>query len=160
MKSLSLKIYQRGQIPSDGVVKKMSKILSQSFLMECATSEEYEQEVKEHCHQNDYCFYLLKGNNVVSYLTVQIKNLPQQSGLKYAEIWNFCTNPHYRSQGYGTFLFQSIKSFLYKKFCSRLQFFQLMVLKKNKRAQQFYKRLGFIIVDKNDDLQAVTMISD
>lgn len=148
---LSLKVIQCGQVIPEYLLKKLSTILKSSF--EGATNDT--EEIKLHSLQNDYCFYLLQGNTIISYLTVKIKNY-STNNLKFAEIWNFCTHPNYRSQGFGTQLFGLVKSFL-KETCE-LQFFQLLVLKNNTRAQEFYKRLGFFLVD--EDLETVTMITD
>ena len=67
---LSLKVIQCGQVIPEYLLKKLSTILKSSF--EGATNDT--EEIKLHSLQNDYCFYLLQGNTIISYLTVKIKN--------------------------------------------------------------------------------------
>jgi ribosomal protein S18 acetylase RimI-like enzyme len=142
---ISLKVIRNGQELSQNVVKKLNHLMEKSF-----PGSHCPQEL---CNSNDYCFYLSKGSIVYSYVTVRLKDL---LGYQYAELWNFCTHPDYRSNGYGTMLFNRTCSYLKRNY-ENPDFYQLWVLKKNKRAQQFYKRMGFEITGENKELSAFEM---
>jgi len=101
---------------------------------------------------NDFCFYLVLKSTIISYLTIRI------CGQK-AELWNFCTNPKFRSQGYGTLLFDLCRLTI-KTAIPQLKTIQLMVVNDNVLAQKFYQRLGFEKTGKSKELEAVKMNLD
>jgi ribosomal protein S18 acetylase RimI-like enzyme len=144
---ISLKVIRNGQELSQNVVKKLNHLMEKSFPGSHCPQEQ--------CYNNDYCFYLSKGPIVYSYVTVRFVNI---LGYRYAELWNFCTHPDYRSNGYGTLLYNRTRSYLKRKH-ENPDFYQLWVLKKNKRAQQFYKKLGFEFTGESKELNAYKMTS-
>jgi ribosomal protein S18 acetylase RimI-like enzyme len=145
---VQLKIYKKWQHQPKHLIPKLAKLLQVSFGSEHDYND-FKIDASSHHDTNDFCFYLVMKSTIISYLTIRI------CGLK-AELWNFCTNPKFRSKGYGSLLFDLCRLTI-KTAMPQLKTIQLMVLNDNILAQKFYQRLGFQKTGKNKEFNAVKM---
>jgi ribosomal protein S18 acetylase RimI-like enzyme len=145
---VQLKIYKKWQHQPKHLITKLAKLLHTSFGSE-QDYNDFKVDASSHHDTNDFCFYLVLKSTIISYLTIRV------CGQK-AELWNFCTNPKFRSQGYGTLLFELCRLTI-KTAIPHLKTIQLMVLNDNVLAQKFYQRLGFEKTGKSKPLEAVIM---
>jgi len=148
---VQLKIYKKWQQQPKHLIPKLAKLLHISFGSE-QDFNDFKIDASSHQDTNDFCFYLVSKSTIISYLTIRI------CGNK-AELWNFCTHPKFRSQGYGSLLFDLCRLTI-KTAIPQLETIQLMVLNDNVLAQKFYQRLGFEKTGKNKELDAVRMNLD
>lgn len=145
---VQLKIYKKWQHQPKHLVPKLAKLLHVSFGSE-QDYNDFKIDASSHHDTNDFCFYLVQKSTIISYLTIRICG-------HNAELWNFCTHPQFRSQGYGSLLFDLCR-FTIKTAIPQLKSIQLMVLNNNILAQKFYQRLGFKKMRKNKELDAIRM---
>ena len=148
---VQLKIYKKFQQQPKHLIPKLAKLLHASF----NSGQDYSSfkiDALNHYETNDFCFYLILKSTIISYLTIRI------CGQK-AELWNFCTHPKFRSQGYGSLLFDLCRLTI-KTAIPNLNKIELMVLNTNYLAHKFYQRLGFKKTGKNKSLEAIIMSLD
>jgi len=103
--------------------------------------ELYKQELLEHyISDTKEIFVSIYNGLVVGYITASIWTGFRYNTIKYCTIGDLMVDSHFRKEGIGTSLIETVKNWAKQKNAERIE---LSLIHKNTKGYEFFKRYGF-----------------